>query len=101
MIPKIQVPVPKIIEIQPNSHFEDEEEGFDEFVSAESIKETPKVKDEIKIAGDLLGLFEPPSLKTTQVTSIIDAGFIKAGPSRLLDLLADGDDPFKELTEEH
>jgi hypothetical protein len=40
-------------------------------------------------------------MKTTQVTSIIDAGFIKAGPSRLLDLLADGDDPFKELTEEH
>ncbi len=34
------------------------------------------------------------------MTVVIEAGFNKAAPSRLLDLLADGDDPFKDLTEE-
>jgi hypothetical protein len=38
---------------------QDEEECFDEFVSAESVKVTPKV--EAKVAEDLLGLFDTPS----------------------------------------
>ncbi len=62
-ISKIYVPLPKLIEIQTNNHFEDEEEGFDEFVSAETIKETPIV--ETKVAEDLLGLFDPPSTQAT------------------------------------
>ncbi len=60
---KIQVPFPKLIEIQTDNNFQDEEEGFDEFVSAETIKKTPKV--EAKVAEDLLGLFETPSQQAT------------------------------------
>ncbi len=59
----MQVPLPKLIEIQTDNNLKDEEEGFDEFVSAESVKETPKV--EAKVAEDLLGLFDTPPQQAT------------------------------------
>ncbi len=61
------------------------------------LVETPKVTE------DLLGLFTPPQFNQSIESKPVKqdyAGFNKAAPSRLLDLLADGEDPFKELTEE-